>query len=746
MDRSWRNQLVFPMLIASSLLYSFLLKKMILLLIAMYLILHICYKKQVTLLLLSLFVAFLFFLRVGIKPATLPPTEQELTIIVRIYPDTIQVKESFVTMEGKAAQGEVFLQYPLKNAQESNHWQSRKDQNVTIRATGVFKQADPARNLHGFDRQWYEWTENKVGTFRITTILQTKPNSRWHFGRAMRARAIDWVETEYSPKIATYIKALLLGYRDNQFREIREVYNSSGILHLFSISGMHMSLFLGWCLTLFRYSRLTFEEFSIPFLVVTLLLVFLFGQGISILRATLMYLVNILCKERQWHFSALDRFSFVICLLLLIEPKSFVQTSGVLSILLSFIILMSSDNRKNPFISSMEISLLASPILMFYFYEIPLLAGILTALITPLFSFMLLPGLLFSSLWHVLGLPSSLIDSWMTSFLKLLETIIQFSHSFLVTTGKPALWFGIVIFLVGLACATATLKHRILFFVSMMIFILLPSFPLKTAVSFVDVGQGDSIVFQSFGNQKVYVVDTGGKVNFYANDSDKVTKNAEYTLIPFLKGEGIRQIDGLFLTHGDFDHMGDIEEILREFSVETLYVAEGMLHHQNMVNLDSELFKRTAVVELRQGDRVGVHPTFEVLSPFERGTGENKDSLVLASVIKEVRFLLMGDLEEEGERRLINEYPNLHTDILKLGHHGSRTSSSEGFLQHVQPKHGIISCGVNNQFKHPHAEVLDHLETQKIKVLRTDEQGMIRYEWSMFSSHPQITTAIQSTE
>ena len=107
MDRSWRNQLVFPMLIASSLLYSFLLKKMILLLIAMYLILHICYKKQVTLLLLSLFVAFLFLLRIGIKPATLPPIEQELTITVRIYPDTIQVKESFVTMEGKTAQGEV---------------------------------------------------------------------------------------------------------------------------------------------------------------------------------------------------------------------------------------------------------------------------------------------------------------------------------------------------------------------------------------------------------------------------------------------------------------------------------------------------------------------------------------------------------------------------------------------------------------------------------------------------------------
>ena len=115
-------------------------------------------------------------------------------------------------------------------------------------------------------------------------------------------------------------------------------------------------------------------------------------------------------------------------------------------------------------------------------------------------------------------------------------------------------------------------------------------------------------------------------------------------------------------------------------------------------------------------------------------------------MIKEVRFLLMGDLEEEGERRLINEYPNLHTDILSLGRHGSRTSSSEGFLQHVQPKHGIISCGVNNQFKHPHVEVLEHLETQEIKVSRTDEQGMIRYEWALFSSHPQIITAIQSTE
>lgn len=745
MDNEWRNQLIFPMLIGGCFLYFLLLKNVLFLVIIGYFILWISYKKQVTLLLLSLFVAFLFSIRVGVSQDVTPPIEQELTLSVRVYPDTIQVRESFVTMEGRIPQGEIFLQYPIQNEQEMKSWHRRSQKNQTFQVKGVFKNPDSARNLHGFNRQWYEWTQNKVGTFRIDKILGTKPNPKWRVGRRFRAASIDWVEREFSDKTGTYIKALLLGYRDQDFQAIREAYNSSGILHLFSISGMHISLFLGWCFTLFRLSRLSFEEFSLPFIILMFFLVILFGQGLSIWRATLMYFINFIFKEKQIHLSALDRFSFVLFLLLLIEPKSFVQTSGILSILLSLILLMSSEYQKNPFIYSIEISLLASPVLMFFFYEIPLLAGILTALIAPVFAFFLLPALLFLCLWHLFPFPTNLLDTVMLTVLNLLEEILQFSRFFTVITGKPALWFVLFVLLLGLVCYPS-LKWRRIFFISFFLYLLIPHFPLKTAVSFVDVGQGDSIVFQSIGNREVYVIDTGGKIHFFSKEQEKVRKNAEYTLIPFLKGEGIRTIEGLFLTHGDFDHMGDLEELLTHFSVKKIYVSDGALQHKNMVNLDKELLKGTKIVELSQGDRVGRSPVFEVLAPGTKGTGENKDSLVLATKVKAVRFLLMGDLEEEGERRLLREYPSLATDVLKLGHHGSKTSSTKGFLQQVQPKHGIISCGVKNQFNHPHPEVLDRLATQKIEPLRTDQAGMIRYEWSGNQSIPRLIKLIERQE
>lgn len=741
MDKRWRNQLVFPIVIGGCLLYFLLLKNLWFLLIMSYFILIICYKKQVTLGLLSLFVAFCFLVRGGLNQGPPPPIEKTLTLEARLYPDTIQVRESFVTMEARMPQGEVFLQYPVKDKEEGEAWRYRRNKNQTIQVKGVFKEAETARNLHGFNRQWYEWTQNKIGTFRIEKIMQEKTNSKWHLGRQFRAMLIDWVEVQFPSKLGTYLKALLLGYRDQEFQEIREAYNSSGILHLFSISGMHISIFFGWCFSFFRRSRLTFEEFCLPFIALMFLLVILFGQGLSIWRGTLMYLVNFLLKEKHIHLSALDCFSIVLFFLLLIEPKSFLQTSGILSIVLSLIILISSESRKNSFLYSIEVSFLASPILMFFFYEIPLLGGVLTAIVAPIFAFFLLPSLVFLFIWSLFPLPTFLLYAGMTKFLNFLEDGLSFSRFFMVITGKPSIIFVLSILILGLACYPF-LKWKRFFFCLLFLYLLLPRFPLQSSVSFVDVGQGDSIVFQSFGNRQVYVIDTGGKVNYFSKEKTK--KNADYTLIPFLKGEGIRQIDGLFLTHGDFDHMGDLEELLTHFLVKNLYIGEGALQHNNMVNLNKALLKETKIIELRQGQQVGDTPKFEVLAPVNPGSGENKDSVVLATKVGEVQFLLMGDLEEEGERRLIQAYPQLQTDVLKIGHHGSQTSSTEVFLQQVQAKHGIVSCGVKNQFKHPHPDVLERLTEQGIEVLRTDQHGMIRYEWSMRQSIPSLRKLLET--
>lgn len=741
MNNDWKNQLIFPIIIAISLLYALILKQVIFLLIMSYFFIIICYKKQVTLGLLSFFVAFLFAGNFYIRANEQPTVNQEMTLSMTIFPDTIKVNDTFVTFEGKTTQGELYAQYLTQTDEEAAFWRIRKNWDKEIQVKGRFKASQPARNQHGFSREWYEFSNHKIGTFQIETILAKRKSDRWFYGRKIRAQLIDWVEATFAGKVATYMKALLLGYRDQDFQEIREAYTSSGILHLFSISGMHISIFFGWCFYLFRRSLLTFEEFAIPFILLMFLAVILFGQGISIWRGMLMYLIQFLFKEKQIYWSALDRFSLMLFILLLIEPKSLIQTSGVLSILLSLIILLSAEYQKNTFYYSIEISLLGSPILMFYFYEIPLLGGVLTAIIAPFFSLFLLPSLVILSFLSAVHLPINWIVPFYNQGLAFFEDFLQFSDRFVMITGKIQLLMLFFLLITGVVIYQSR-KWKYRYFIVLILYILLPRFPLYSSVTFVDVGQGDSIVLQSFGNREVYVIDTGGKMNFFEKEEKVESSNASYTLIPFLKGEGIRTIDGLFLTHGDFDHVGDLEAVLREFQVKTLYLSNGMLQHQNMVNLDRRLLNKTKVINLEKGQQVGGTIKFDVLAPHKKGIGSNDDSLVLQTKIKGIRFLFMGDLEKEGEAQLLRNYPTLQTDVVKLGHHGSQTSSTEPFIEAIHAKHSIISCGLNNQFKHPHPTVLETLEKHHVRVFRTDQEGMIRYVWNGKNKSPKIKRAL----
>lgn len=739
MDRHWKNQLIFPLIIASSLLYAVILRNVIFLFIFGYFLLMICYKKQATLLLLSFFVAFLFLINFYGRINDTPIENQAITIAIEIYPDTIKVNDRFVTFEGKTNQGVIYVQYITQSDSEAQQWTSRKNWQKIIQTQGFFKESLTARNEHAFNRRWFEFSNHKNGTFQIEKVIAQKEAKKFFSVRKIRAYSVDWVENVFYGKVATYIKALLLGYRDGEFNEIREAYTSSGILHLFSISGMHIAIFFGWFFYLFRRSLLTFEEFSGPFILLMFFSVALFGQGLSIWRGMLMYLIQFLFKENNIHWSALDRFALMLFLLLLIDPKSFIQTSGVLSILLSLIILLSQEYQKNAFVFSLEVSFLASPILMFFFFEVPLLGGILTVLIAPLFSYLLLPGLVCLCLLAFVSFPLDSIISGINQGLEKFEQLLDFSSHFVVITGKIKIT-GIVILLVIGLLAYQSKRLKKTFFLLFLIFLLLPRFPLYTAVSFVDVGQGDSIVIQSFGNQEVYVIDTGGKIDFFDSSQEKKNRkaNASYTLLPFLKGEGIREIDGLFLTHGDYDHAGDLGVLLQQFKVNKIYLAKGMLQHNIMVNLDVTLLKNTRVIELENGDVIGNKIRFDVLAPTRVGKGKNEDSLVLQTEIKGLQFLFMGDLEAQGELELLRNYPNLSTDIIKLGHHGSRTSSTEGFIQKINAKHGIISCGVANHFKHPHPEVLQTLEKYGLRIFRTDQDGMIRYIWRRQDKYPKI--------
>lgn len=206
----------------------------------------------------------------------------------------------------------------------------------------------------------------------------------------------------------------------------------------------------------------------------------------------------------------------------------------------------------------------------------------------------------------------------------------------------------------------------------------------------------------------------------------------EKVLIPFLNGKGVKKLDALILTHADQDHIGEAGVLIKNHRVKRLIVPVGFVKEpkdQNILNMAKE--NNIPVAEAKRGDTITAGDLqFQVLSPESSdGRSKNDSSLVLWTVFDGVSWLLTGDLESDGETEVLKTYPNLKADILKAGHHGSKSSTSEAFLKQLQPEAALISAGKENRYHHPHEEVLDRLKAYSVNVLRTDVSGTIQYRF-----------------
>ena len=237
---------------------------------------------------------------------------------------------------------------------------------------------------------------------------------------------------------------------------------------------------------------------------------------------------------------------------------------------------------------------------------------------------------------------------------------------------------------------------------------------------FIAVGQGDSIFLRTPG-KKCLLIDGGG---FLGENST----HGEYTVLPYLKYKGIRKLDIVFITHFDADHALGIIDILRNRKIGLLVFPVNYDRNEIAERVIAEARRNDVPIALAQrGDYFlldGV--TIRILNPVPgQRTTRNDNSLVIKVEYGNFSALLTGDLEGAGERRLLAEEASIKANILKLGHHGSNSSSTEDFLQQVAPEHGIISVGRNN-YGHPAEEVLSRCAIQGITLWRTDEQGAIR--------------------
>jgi competence protein ComEC len=278
-------------------------------------------------------------------------------------------------------------------------------------------------------------------------------------------------------------------------------------------------------------------------------------------------------------------------------------------------------------------------------------------------------------------------------------------------------------------------KASILFSVVLLMHYFSPYFNPFGKVMFIDVGQGDSIFIKLPFHRGNYLIDTGGKM-ILKDEEWKKRKNSFSTgkdiVIPILKGEGISKLDKLIFSHGDFDHIGGGIDLLKSFQVKTLCVGDKVQYkpvEKDMIQFAKK--KGITISKLHKGSSwKNKSGEFHVLSPKSHYQGEeNHGSIVIYALVGGHSWLFTGDFEQLGEEQLIQRYPNLTIDYLKVGHHGSETSSSLEFLKKIKPQVGIISVGKKNRYGHPKPVILNRFDSLRVPILRTDQNGAIIFHF-----------------
>lgn len=275
---------------------------------------------------------------------------------------------------------------------------------------------------------------------------------------------------------------------------------------------------------------------------------------------------------------------------------------------------------------------------------------------------------------------------------------------------------------------------RIVLIVILNIVIIFQSFVqdnfLKNGVEiyFLDVGQGDSTIIRTAKN-KTIVID-GGEGEKSGFDYGK------NVLFPFLINKGVRKIDFLIFSHFDSDHCGGLIYLLENIKVEKILIGKQFEKNENfeyIVNLANK--KHIKIIELQAGNKINIekNSSLEILWPSVAEkiseNAINNNSLVCKFVYKNFSMLLTGDIESIAEEKLLGKYKNtnrLNANILKIAHHGSKTSSIQEFLNEVNPKIALIGVGRKNKFGHPNQEVLERLKEKGIQIYRTDQNGEIQ--------------------
>ncbi len=447
-------------------------------------------------------------------------------------------------------------------------------------------------------------------------------------------------------------------------------YNSDEF-PLISASGMHITFILNFFMKIWE-KYFGYQKGLIINFVILCGIAYTTIVSVSIFRLLCFQFVKIITKDKSF-----DQIGKSMILILFYNPN-YIYELGFLIPITFRIIYLFNVQKRNKWMMSL---IILFPIQIYFFHSCDIIQIILFPILRIFYA------ILYLLAWILLLPNTSLFCTISYELLNAIKRIdnINFLIYGSVNMGWVILWMYHSICFISYKNYWNTIKLVALF----ILFFLIPYTNPFVTITMLDVGQGDCTLIQMPYQKEVYMIDIMG------NKKKNIPKDI---VVPYLHSQGIRKIDQLLITHHDFDHSGGLKEL-------------------------QELFQVDIVIDTKDKAKEHEKAYMKYLLLDYKGNDENDNSIVTILKAYDKIALFMGDLGIKGERELLRQYPKLEVDILKAGHHGSKTSSSSSFLHQIQPTISLISCGRNNFYKHPNQEVLNLMKKEKIYPIISKNQG-----------------------
>lgn len=609
------------------------------------------------------------------------------------------------------------------------------------------------RNPHEFDYRKYLAGQDIYVQAGVDSILYIQPDDGSLSWNSLRQSLIDIINKNFSTATAPLAKALLIGYKNELSSNEKIAFSRVGLSHIMAVSGLHVGFLLTpfWLVIPFFW---TYKYGRQAGLLILIALLFFYagltGFSASVVRASItggfiMY-ARLFNKMRD----SINLTALAAIIILLIDPSEIFEIGFQLSFGAVYIILLTLPviNGLLPariryswyggLVSIILVSITVQaglfPLLSYYFGEFSLIGPLANAAVVPFLGFVLPYSLLIlgiASLFPTLGFYLNLPNEYYLEGLNLFVTTVSaWDMSWIQTPSTGIFLFltwSTAIFLVA-AVHIPSIRWKLLITLLSLVCIqqlsvVVLSFKAPDLeITILDVGQGDAALIKTPAGKHM-LIDAGRWTPTY--------NSGRYTILPHLQAEGIQKLDAVFLSHPHADHIGGILDLIEGVRIDTIYNS-GFQYDSKLYKdyLASASKKGIPVKSLAAGSSISIDPSMRIFiygpDAGESGSDPNEHSLILELVYGSTEFLFMGDAGEEQESRLLKNYGSLlDTDFLKVGHHGSRTSSSLDFLKTATPALSAVSLDKNNKFRHPHEEAITRLLSSQTSLHFTSHNGAL---------------------